>query len=122
MAHGEVVAGEARTGALGDAHEVVRDDQRARRALDQELEALVEVGAVVADREHARALGRLAEHLRHERHLGPERLCEVARERAVEGLARDRRRAGRDRAQQVAAAAGRVVGFGLKGGRGQEGY
>ena len=112
VADGEVVVGEARDGALGEAHEVVLDDQRARRALDAELEALVQVVAVVADRQHAGALGRVAEHLGHERHLGGEGLGELARERAEEGLARHRGRPGRDRAQQVAAAAGRVVGFG----------
>ena len=122
MAGGEVVVGEARDRALGDAHEVVRDDQRARRALDRGTRS---PGAgrrsswLTASTR--RALGRVAEHLGHEGHLGAEGLCELARQRAEEGLAGHRRRAGRDRMQQVAAAAGRVVGFGLRGERGQEG-
>ena len=120
VAGGEVVLGEARAGALGNADEVVLDDQRARCALDPELEALVQVGAVVADRQHAGALRRVAEHLRHERHLGAEGLREVARERAEEGFARHGRRRRRDRAQQVAATVGRTVRFSLSGERGQE--
>ena len=113
MAGGEVVVGEARDGALGQADEVVLDDERARRALDAELEALVQVVLVVADGQHAGALGRVAQHLGHEGHLGAEGLRELARQRAEEGLAGHRRRAGRDRMQQVAAAAWRIVGVGL---------
>ena len=85
-----------------------------------ELEALVQVGLVVADGQHAGALGRVAEHLGHEGHLGAEGLRELARERAEEGLAGHRRRPRGDRVQQVAAAAGRVVGTGCRGERGQE--
>ena len=86
----------------------------------RELEALVQVGLVVADGQHPRALGRVAQHLGHEGHLGAEGLRELARQRAEEGLAGHRRRPRRDRVQQVAAAAGRVVGTGVGSERGQE--
>ena len=120
MADREVVVGEARHRALGDAHEVLGDDQRARRALDAELKALVQVGLVVADGQHPGALGRVAEHLGDEGHLGAERLRELARERAEEGLPGHRRRPRGHGVQKIAAAAGRVVRTGVGSERGQE--